>query len=126
MSPADLAVPAWMARFQELPRLLDEHLVAAYAGVAASGASLRTAMEAGTVCNQVFLRFIQQSYGDLARFLCRGQYAMALMRQDVCGRYFACSCLVAELLVEVLGYQLTMLQQQLGCVEEREASAQLL
>ena len=73
MSPAELAVPAWMARFQEQPRLLDEHLVAAYMGVAASGTSLRTALEAGTVCDQAYLMFFQQSYGDLARFLCRGR-----------------------------------------------------
>ena len=123
MTPAELAVPAWMARFQEQPRLLDEHLVAAYTGVTASGASLRTALEAGTVCDQAYLGFIQQSNGDLARFLCQEQYAMALMRQDVCGRFFACCCLVGELLVDVLGFQVTMLQLQLGCVEEKEASA---
>ena len=111
MSPAELAEPlAWMARSQEIPRQLDEHLMMAFAGVTANGASLRTAMEAGPGCDP---RFIQQSNGDLARFLCQAQSAMALMRQDICGRFFACCCLVGELLVDVLGFQVAMLRLQL-------------
>ena len=135
MSRAELANPlAWMACSQELPRQLDEHLMAALAGVAFSGASLlrlQSALEPGpdglgTVCDQVFLRFIQQSNGDVARFLCQAQSAMALMRQDICGRFFACCCLVGELLVAVLGFRVAMARLQLSCAAEREASAQLL
>ena len=133
MSPAELANPlAWMARSQELPRQLDEHLMVVFAGVASSGASLvrlHSALDAdglGTVCDQAFQRFMQQSNSDLARFLCQAQSAMALMRQEICGRFLACSCLVGELLVEVLGFRVAMERLQLSCATEREASAHLL
>ena len=133
MSQAELADPlAWMARSQEMPRLLDEHLMAALAGVASSGASLlrlQSALDAdglGTVCDQAYLRFMQQSNGNLARFLCQAQSAMALMRQEICGRFYACCCLVAELLVDVLGCQVATARLQLSCAAEREASTQLL
>ena len=132
MTAAELAEPfTWMARSQELSRQIDEHLMMAFAGVIANGTLLRTALEAGsggagTVCDQAYLTFLQQSNGALARFLCHAQSAMALMRQDTCGRFFACCCLIAELLVDVLGFQVAMMQLQLSCVEEREASAQVL
>ena len=125
MTAAELAEPlAWMDRSHELSRLLDEHLMVAYASVAANRASMRCLrMASETVCDQAYLGFIQKSNGDLARFLCQAQCAMALMRQDTCGGFSVCCCLVGELLVDVLNFLAATMQLQLSCVEARAASA---
>ena len=138
MSPEQLAEPhAWMARSQELPRVLDEHLVFLFAGVAANGASIRAGEEIlrtlppgsqllPTVCEQAYAEFIKQSNSDMARFVSQAQSCLALMRQESCGRFFAACCLVGELLVDVLEHLVALMGQHMRCLEEREASAQLL